>query len=64
MKGSNLIVALIALSAFTGCATQEDFLNSRQDMAMQSAVNLARFDMNCPSANGPGAFARGDSGAD
>ena len=52
MKRSILIVALIALSAFTGCATQADFLNSRQDLAMQTAVNRARFDMNCPSANG------------
>src|SRR5215472_231358 len=52
MKRSILIVALIALSAFTGCATQADFLNSRQDLAMQTALNRARFDMNCPAANG------------
>ena len=51
-KHSILIVTLIALSAFTGCATQADFLNSRQDIAMQTAVNRARFDMNCPTANG------------
>ena len=52
MKRAILIVALIALSAFTGCASQADFLNSRQEIAMQTAVNRARFDMNCPAANG------------
>ena len=52
MQRSILIVALIALSAFPGCASQADFLNSRQDIALQTAVNRARFDMNCPSANG------------
>ena len=52
MKRSILFVAPIALSAFTGCASQADFLNSRQDIAMQTAVNRARFDMNCPAANG------------
>ena len=52
MKRSILIVALIALSAVTGCASQADFLNSRQEIAMQTAVNRARFDMNCPTANG------------
>ena len=43
-----LIVAL----AMTGCATQTDFLNSRQNVAMQTAVSRGRFDMNCPGANG------------
>ena len=52
MRRSILMIALTALSSFTGCATQADFLNSRQDMATQTAVNRARFDMNCPAANG------------
>jgi len=45
-------MALIAAPAMSGCASQADFLNSRQDIAMQTAVNRARFDMNCPSAQG------------
>ena len=52
MKHSISIVALIALSALTGCASQADFLNSRQDMATQTAVSRGRFDLNCPSATG------------
>ena len=52
MKHSISIVALIALSALTGCASQADFLDSRQDMATQTAVSRGRFDLNCPSANG------------
>ena len=52
MTRSFTIRALIALLAMTGCATQEKFLNSRQDLAMQTAVTRARFEMNCPSANG------------
>ncbi len=46
------IRALTAVLAMTGCATQADFLNSRQDSAMETAVNRARFEMNCPSVNG------------
>jgi hypothetical protein len=52
MTHSFFTVVLIALLSVAGCATQADFLNSRQDMATQTAVNRARFDMNCPSANG------------
>ena len=52
MNKSLTIMGLIAALAVTGCATQEDFLNSRQDMALQTAVNRGRFDMNCPNANG------------
>jgi len=44
--------AFAAILAIAGCASQADFLNSRQDLAVQTAVNRARFDMNCPSANG------------
>ncbi len=44
-------LALIAVLA-AGCTTQQQFLNSKQDMAMQTAVNRARFEMNCPQATG------------
>src|SRR3974390_2654225 len=52
MTRSLTIMAIISALVMTGCATQEDFLNGRQDMAIQTAVSRARFDMNCPSANG------------
>lgn len=52
MKRSLTIMALISGLVMAGCATQDDFLNSRQDMAMQTAVSRGRFDMNCPGANG------------
>jgi hypothetical protein len=52
MARSPLIVLAVALLFMTGCASQADFLNSRQDTALQTAVNRARFDMNCPAANG------------
>jgi hypothetical protein len=44
--------ALIGILAAAGCTTQQQFLNSKQDMAMQTAVNRARFEMNCPEATG------------
>ena len=52
MKRSSASMVVIALLSATGCASQADFLNSRQDMAMQTAVNRGRFDMSCPTANG------------
>src|SRR5690242_15736443 len=52
MKQSFFTGILIALITVSGCASQADFLNSRQDIAIQTAVNRARFDMNCPTANG------------
>jgi hypothetical protein len=46
-----MLLALI--SAFVvGCQTQQDMLQSNQGLAVQTAVNRARFDMNCSSASG------------
>ena len=52
MKWKMNALAVIAVCSVAGCATQEDFLNSRQDVALQTAVNRARFDMSCPEASG------------
>ena len=52
MVRRSLITGAVALLSMTGCATQADFLNSRESMAMQTAVSRVQFDMNCPSANG------------
>src|SRR6188472_1744456 len=45
-------VALASLLATTGCQTQQQMVQSQQGMAVQTALNRARFDMNCPSATG------------
>lgn len=42
------VAALVAL----GCQTQQQFLNQNQPMATQTALERARFEMNCPSATG------------
>ena len=43
-----LLVAVITV----GCQTQQQQLQSQQGMAIQTALNRARFDMNCSSATG------------
>jgi hypothetical protein len=43
---------LIAAIAGAGCAGQGQFLESKQGMAMQTAVSRGQFEMNCPSATG------------
>ena len=44
--------ALIAALAGAGCAGQWQLLESKQGMAMQTAVSRGQFEMNCPSATG------------
>ena len=50
MVKSLTLLALLAALAMTGCVTQADFLNSKQPMAMQTAVSRGQFDLNCPQA--------------
>ena len=38
--------------AAVGCQTQEQMVQGQQGMAVQTALNRARFDMNCSSATG------------
>ncbi len=46
-------LALVALvMATTGCATQAQFLDSKQAAATETALTRARFEMNCPQATG------------
>ncbi len=45
------LLALLVLAG-AGCATQADFLNSKQPSAMQTAVSRRQFEMNCPAATG------------
>ena len=46
-----LLVTLAALAA-AGCASQAQFLDNRQAMAMQTATSRGQFEMNCPAATG------------
>jgi hypothetical protein len=47
-----MLVALIGVLADAGCQTQQQMLQGSQGLAVQTAVNRARFDMNCSSATG------------
>ena len=51
MTGSSVFCVAAALVA-AGCASQAQFLDGRQGMAMQTAVSRGQFEMNCPSATG------------
>src|SRR5262245_53953844 len=43
---------LVLAVAATGCVSQAQFLDSKQGMATQTAVNRGQFEMNCPTAEG------------
>jgi hypothetical protein len=43
-------VAGIVTVALTGCASEAQFLNNMQPMAVQNAEARGRFELNCPSA--------------
>jgi hypothetical protein len=45
-------VALMAAVAAAGCASQAQFLEGKQAMAMQTAVTRGQFELNCPAATG------------
>jgi hypothetical protein len=45
-----LIALIVALG--NGCMSQNQFLASRQPMAIQAAVSRGQFDLNCPTATG------------
>jgi uncharacterized lipoprotein NlpE involved in copper resistance len=52
MSKSFIVFALITLLFLTGCATQAQFLASKQPTAIQAAVSRGQFEMNCPNATG------------
>lgn len=45
---AGLVSALFAMA----CQTQAQFLTSKQDAALQTAVSRGRFELNCPDAKG------------
>jgi hypothetical protein len=46
------VLALVSAAAGAGCASQSQFLDSKQAMAVQTAVSRGQFEMNCPEATG------------
>jgi len=50
LKSFIVLLALFAALVMTGCATQADFLNNKQALAMQTALSRGQFDLNCPQA--------------
>ena len=52
MRMSLSLTALVAVLAVTGCASQSQFLDSKQGMAVQTGVSKAQLEMNCPQAMG------------
>ena len=46
-----LILSALVLG-LAGCATQDDFLNSKQDAAIQTAVERGQFELQCRAVNG------------
>jgi len=45
-----ILFVLLAALAMVGCVSQGQFLDSKQAMAMQTAVTRGQFEMNCPEA--------------
>jgi hypothetical protein len=45
-------LALMAALAVAGCASQAQFLDSKQSTAMQTATSRGQFELSCPAATG------------
>jgi hypothetical protein len=43
-------LAMCAGVLLVGCASQSDFLDSKQSVAVDTAMSRAKFEMNCPAA--------------
>jgi hypothetical protein len=52
MRKTHILLALVGVLATVGCQTQQQMVQGQQGMAVQTALNRARFDMNCQSATG------------
>ena len=50
MTRSFVGAALIAIVALAGCTSQTQMLQNKQAMAIQTALNRGKFDLNCPQA--------------
>lgn len=52
MEMTKVLVAVLVALAVAGCQTRTQFLASMQPMALQTAVNRAKFELDCQSATG------------
>jgi len=52
MKLYTIMLFTLAITVFAGCVTNQQMLDKRQDDAIQTVLNRARFEMNCPEAQG------------
>lgn len=52
MRRSIQSICIVVALAGSGCATQQQFLDNNQPMAIETAVRRGQFEMNCPSASG------------
>ena len=52
MSKSFMRLSVIVGLALSGCVTQTQLLNNSQDMALQTVLTRAKFEMNCPDATG------------
>jgi hypothetical protein len=52
MRSGAWLAGLIAALCALACQTQAQFLASKQATALETALSRARFEMNCPDANG------------
>jgi hypothetical protein len=52
MKKRYTFLAVLGVLTVAGCQTQQQELQSSQGMAIQTALNRARFEMGCQSATG------------
>ena len=50
MTKRRMTLLVAAIAAATGCATQNQVLTQKQDVAVQTALERGRFDLNCPQA--------------
>ncbi len=50
MEKPYMLLAIAAALFITGCVSQTQFLDSKQNMAMQTALSRAQFEMNCQEA--------------
>jgi hypothetical protein len=52
MRKIGKCLILAAAVGLTACVSQQQQLDSRQDEAINMAVNRAKFELNCPAATG------------
>jgi hypothetical protein len=52
LRSATALVGLVGALFAMACQTQGQFLASKQDAALETAVTRGRFELNCPAATG------------